>query len=36
MDLDTAIGLVAVSTTILHAWIIYVTYFWFANNCVCV
>jgi hypothetical protein len=34
--MDPASTILVVSTTILHAWILYVSYFWFLNNCECI
>jgi len=35
MGQDAAVLVVALSTTILHAWLIYVSYMWIVN-CTCV
>ena len=35
MDLGTGIALVTLSTTVFHAWLIYVLYMWLVN-CECV
>ena len=36
MDSETGTAVLVVSTTILHAWIIYVSFYWISNNCECV
>jgi hypothetical protein len=36
MDTETANTLLVVSTTTLHVWLIYVSYYWFLNNCECI
>ena len=36
MDSETGTAILVVSTTILHAWIVYVSFYWISNNCECV
>jgi len=36
MDQETAISILVVSTTILHAWLVYMSFYWISNNCECV
>lgn len=36
MDEGTGTTILVVSTTILHAWLIYVSFYWISNNCECV
>jgi len=36
MDLETATTVLVVSNTIVSAWGIYLSYYWFLNNCACI
>lgn len=36
MSVETGTAVVVVSTTILHAWMMYVSFYWIANNCECI
>jgi len=34
--MEAAVIVATLSTTILHAWLIYMTYYWLLNNCMCI
>jgi hypothetical protein len=36
MDSETGTAILVVSTTIFHAWLVYVSFYWISNNCECV
>ena len=36
MDQETGTAVLVVSTTILQAWMVYVSFYWIANNCECI
>jgi len=36
MDQETATAVLVVSTTVFQAWFMYMSFYWFANNCECI